>query len=324
MTVQHPLADCDCPLSSHTTSSHPASHLASFSAVRAVCQWTALTDMVMASAACCCCEDDRSCPARSLPGRALMAHLICCCCRTTLLVLLLLHLLSWRWRIAALSLTAASPPSCLLSCATAVPFHPRCVAVLVVLRSSTSSSPVPRPPPHPLLTSSAGYLLSPCLVPSPRTSPLPPPPLHLLPLFLPLRLPLPLLLRRLSDRRPGCPRARDLRARPPQRTAWQAAAPSGRLVHSGRPRCASICSAATRGTRRATARMWRRSPRLCVCDHRQPPPPPPVTPTRRRRLPAPRRPPPPLLLLLSLLLSLPDRRQRQWCTDEGLCAGQQR
>ena len=40
-----------CPLSSHTTSSHPASHLASFYAVRAVCQWTALTDMVMAAAA---------------------------------------------------------------------------------------------------------------------------------------------------------------------------------------------------------------------------------------------------------------------------------
>ena len=188
--------------------------------------------------------------------------------------------------------------------AAAVPFHPRCVAVLVVLRTSTPSSPAPRHPPHPLLSSSARDLLSPCLVPSPRTSPLPPPPsLHLLPLFLPLHLllllplplPLLLLLQRLSDRRPGCPRARDLRARPPQRTAWRAAASSGWLVHSGRPRCASTCSAATRGTRRATARMWRRSTRLCVCDHRQPPPPPPATPTRRRRLPAPRRPPLPLL-----------------------------
>ena len=126
------------------------------------------------------------------------------------------------------SLTTVVPPLV----AAAVPFHLRCVAVLVVLRSSTSSSPAPRPPPHPLLSSSAGYLLSPCLVPSPRTSPLPPPPpLHLLPLLLLLPLRLPLLLQRLSDRRPGCPRARDLRARPPQLTAWRAAAPSGWLVH---------------------------------------------------------------------------------------------
>ena len=120
--------------------------------------------------------------------------------------------------------------------AAAVPFHLRCVAVVVLLRSSTSSSPAPRPPPHPLLSSSASEsapsLLPRCLVPSPRTSPLPPPPLHLLPLFLPLRLLLLLLpLQRLSDRRPDCPYARDLHARPPQRTAWQAAAPSGWLVH---------------------------------------------------------------------------------------------
>ena len=122
--------------------------------------------------------------------------------------------------------------------AAAVPFHPRCVAVLVVPRSPTSSSPAPRPPPHRLPSSSARDLLSPCLVPSPRTSPLPPAPpapppplLHLLPLLLLLPLPLLPLLQRLSYRRPGCPRARDLCARPPQRTAWRAAAPSGWLVH---------------------------------------------------------------------------------------------
>ena len=286
-TTHHP------PARHRRTSSHPASHLASFFAVRAVCQWTALTDMVMAAAAATAakmtgavlpvppwqCADGASRlllphdPARPPPPPPVVA-------------------VAHRCTEPHRSLT----PVCLLSCAAAVPFHPRCVAVLVVLRSSTSSSPAPRPPPHRLPSSSARDLLSPCLVPSPRTSPLPPPPpLHLLPLLLPLPLPLPLLLQRLSDRRPGCPRASDLRARPPQRTAWQAAAPSGWLVHSGRPRCASTCSAVTRRTRRATARMWRRSPRLCVCDHRQPPPPPPPTPTRRRRLPAPRRPPPPLL-----------------------------
>ena len=285
----HPPASC--PLSSHTTSSHPASHLASFSAVRAVCQRTALTDMVMAAAAAA---------AAKMTGAVLPVPPWQCADGAS--HLLLPHdparpppppppvvVVAHRCTEPHRSLTPVLPALV----AAAVPFHPRCVAVLVVLCSSTSSSPAPRPPPHPLLSSSAGYLLSPCLVPSPRTSPLPPPPLHLLPLFLPLRLPLP--LQRLSDRRPDCPQASDLRARPPQRTAWQAAAPSGWLVHSGRPRCASVCSAATRRTRRATARMWRRSPRLCVCDHRQPPPPPPPTPTRRRRLPAPRRPPPPLL-----------------------------
>ena len=264
--------------------------------VGCACQWTALTDMVLAGAAA----------AAKMTGAVLLVPPWQCADGAS--HLLLPHdparpppppppppppvvAVAHRCTEPHRGLAAVLPALV----AAAVPFHPRWVAVLVVLRTSTSSSPAPRPPPHPLLSSSAGYLLSPCLVPSPRTSPLPPPPLHLLPLFLPLRLPLPLLLRRLSDRRPGCPRARDLRARPPQRTAWQAAASSGWLVHSGRPRCASICSAATRRTRRATARMWRRSPRLCVCDHRQPPPPPPATPTRRRRLPAPRRPPPPLL-----------------------------
>ena len=302
LQVQHPLAGC--PLSSHTTSSHPASHLASFFAVRAVCQRTALTDMVMASAAAA---------AAKMTGAVLPVRPWKCADGASHL-LLLPHdparppplppppvvAVAHRCTEPHRSLAAVSPALV----AAAVPFHPRCVAVLVVLRTSTSSSPAPRPPPHPLLSSSAGYLLSPCLVPSPRTSPLPPAPpapppplLHLLPLLLLLPLPLRLLLllQRLSYRRPGCPQARNLRARPPQRTAWRAAAPSGWLVHSGRPRCASICSAATRRTRRATARMWRRSPRLCVCDHRQPPPPPPATPTSRRRLPAPRRPPPPLL-----------------------------
>ena len=288
----HPPASC--PLSSHTTSSHPASHLASFYAVRAVCQWTALTDMVMAAAAA----------AAKMTGAVLLVPPWQCADGAS--HLLLPHdparppppppppvvAVAHRCTEPHRGLTTVLPALV----AAAVPFHPRCVAVLVVLRSSTSSSPAPRPPPHPLLSSSARDLLSPCLVPSPRTSPLPPPPpLHLLPLLLLLPLPLPLLLQRLSDRRPGCPRARDLRARPPQQTAWRAAVPSGWLVHSGRPRCASVCSAATRRTRRATARMWRRSTRLCVCDHRQLPPPPPATPTRRRRLPAPRRPPPPLL-----------------------------
>ena len=292
----HPPASC--PLSSHTTSSHPASHLASFFAVRAVYQRTALTDMVMASAVAA---------AAKMTGAVLLVPPWQCADGASHLPLLLdparpppplVVAVAHRCTEPHRSLTPVLPALV----AAAVPFHPRCVAVLVVLRSSTSSSPALRPPPHPLLTSSAGYLLSPCLVPSPRTSPLlPPPPLHLLPLLHPLPLPLLLplrlllLLQCLSDCRPSRARARDLHARPPQRTAWQAAAPSGWLVHSGRPRCASICSAATRRTRRAAARMWRRSPRLCVCDHRQPPPPPPPTPTRRRRLPAPRRPPPPLL-----------------------------
>ena len=222
----HPPASC--PLSSsHTTSSHPASHLASSFAVRAVCQGTALTDMVMAAAAAA---------AAKMTGAVLPVPPWQCADGAShlLLPLLLDPARPPPPPVVAVAHRCTEPhrsltPVCLLSCATAVPFHPRCVAILVVLHSSTSSSPVPRPPPHPLLSSSARDLLTPCLVPSPRTSPLPPPPLHLLPLFLPLRLVL--LLQRLSYRRPGCPRARDLRARPPQRTAWQAAAPSGWLVH---------------------------------------------------------------------------------------------
>ena len=66
-----------------------------------------------------------------------MAHLICCC-RTTLLVLL--HLLSWRWRITALSLIAASPPSA--PCRVLLLF-PSTPAV-----SPFSSSSAPPPPPR--------------------------------------------------------------------------------------------------------------------------------------------------------------------------------
>ena len=226
MTVQHPPASS--PLTSHTASSHPASRLASFFAVRAVCQWTALTDMVMAAAAA----------AAKMTGAVLLVPPWQCADGASHLLLLPLLLLDPARPppppVVAVAHRCTEPHRGLTTVvpalvAAAVPFHPRCVTVLVVLRSSTSSSPVPCPPPHRLLSSSAGYLLSPCLVPSPRTSPLPPPPLHLLPLFLPLRLLL--LLQRLSYRRPGCPRARDLRARPPQRTAWQVAAPSGWLVH---------------------------------------------------------------------------------------------
>ena len=77
-----------------------------------------------------------------------MAHLICCC-RTTLLVLLLLLLLlllPWRWRIAALSLIAASSPSCLLSSLLLYPSTP------AVSPSSSSSAPPPPPRlPHAIL-----------------------------------------------------------------------------------------------------------------------------------------------------------------------------
>ena len=228
-----------CPLPSHTTSSHPASHLASFFAVRAVCQWTALTDMVMAAAAA----------AAKMTGAVLLVPPWQCADGASHLLLLPLLLLDPARPppppVVAVAHRCTEPHRGLTTVvpalvAAAVPSHPRCVAVLVVLRTSTSSSPAPRPPPHRLLSSSAGYLLSPCLVPSPRTSPLPPAPpapppplLHLLPLLLLLPLPLRLLLllQRLSYRRPGCPQARNLRARPPQRTAWRAAAPSGWLVH---------------------------------------------------------------------------------------------
>ena len=75
-----------------------------------------------------------------------MAHLICCCCRcccSTLPVLLLP--LSWRWRIAALSLIAASPPSasCRVLLLSSTP---------AVSPSSSSSAPPPPPRlPHVLL-----------------------------------------------------------------------------------------------------------------------------------------------------------------------------
>ena len=123
-----------CPLSSHTTSSHPTSHLASFFAVRAVCQWTALTDMVMAAAA-----------AAKMTGAVL-------------------PVLRWQRADGASHLMlphdpARPPPPPVVAVAhrctephrsliavlpalvaAAVPFHPRCVA--------SSSSSVPPPPPR--------------------------------------------------------------------------------------------------------------------------------------------------------------------------------
>ena len=269
------------------------------------------------------------------PGSALMAHLICCC-RTTLLVLLLLLLLlllPWRWRIAALSLIAASSPSCLLSSLLLYPSTPLCRR--------------PRRPPHlhPLLACPHAILLTRCCLPLLETS-CPHVSSHRRArhrsLLLPLCICFPYSSPSTSSSSSPSPS--------PSSSSCSACQIAGRAVH-GQETCVPVPLSGLRGGQQrqaggsstpadhdaplhAALRREGRGGQLlgcgggrraCACAttasplHRHLPRLPVVVGSRLLVV---------LLLLfsllLSLLLSLPDRRQRQWWTDEGLRAGQQR
>ena len=243
----------------------------------------------------------------------------------TLLVLLLLLLLSWRWRIAALSLTAASPPSCLLSSLLLYPSTPA--------GSPSSSSSAPPPPPRlphallltrcclPLLDTSCPHvsshrrtrhrslLLLLCIsfpYSSPSASPSPSfcgacqiagRAVHGQETCVPVPL---------SGLRGGQQRQAGGSSTPadhdaPLYVALRREGRGGQLLGCGGDRRACACAT-------TASPLHRHLPRLPV-----------VVGSRLLVV---------LLLLfsllLSLLLSLPDRGQRQWWTDEGLPGRQQR
>ena len=287
-----------------------------------------------------------------------MAHLICCCCRTTLLVLL--HLLSWRWRIAALSLTAASPPSRLLSSLLLYPFTP------AVSPSSSSSAP-PTPPrlPHallltrccpPLLETSCPHVSShrrarhrslllllcisfPCSSSSPSPSPSSCSACQIAGRAVHGQetcVPVPLSgLRGKQQRQAGGssiegrghsdrhPRPTCCRCDRPQQLPFTTVDRVAAAVDASTPadQPGRVYAAVRREGRGGQLLRCGGDRRACACAttasplHRHLPRLPVVVGSRLLVV---------LLLLFSLLLSLLDRRQRQWCTDEGLPGGQQR
>ena len=255
-----------------------------------------------------------------------MAHLICCCCRTTLLVLLLLLLLSWRWRIAALSLIAASPPSAPCRVLLLFPSTP------AVSPSSSSSAPPRRP------RLSHVLLLTRCCPPLLETT-----------------CPHVLSHRRARHRSLlllcicfacSSPSASSSSSPSPSSRSCSACHIAGRAVH-GQETCVPVPLSGLRGRQQrqaggsstpadhdaplyAALRREGRGGQLlgcgggrraCACAttasplHRHLSRLPVVVGSRLLVV---------LLLLFSLLLSLLDRHQRQWCTDEGLPGGQQR
>ena len=251
-----------------------------------------------------------------------MAHLICCCCYYCSTLLVLLHLLSWRWRIAVLSLIAASPPSA--SCRVLL-LYPSTPAV-----SPSSSSSAPPPPPRlphvllltvcrpPPLETSCPHVSShrrarhrslllllllfcicfPCSSSSPSSRSCSA--YHIAGRAVhgqEICVPVPLSGLRSGQQRQagGSSTPADLDA--PLYAALRREGRGGQLLGCGGDRRACACAT-------TASPLHRHLPRLPV-----------VVGSRLLVV---------LLLLFSLLLSLPDRRQRQWCTDEGLPGRQQR